>query len=74
MKKIKTILISFILATIGGIFLFILGFVISIWIVPNITSDGHVEMALPQMIIAIFIGSIGFTIISIVVYKQLKRI
>jgi hypothetical protein len=73
MGKIQIILVSIMSAMVGGVLLFIIGFIVAIWIVPNETSDGHVEMAVPQMFTGILIGTIGFITIFIFTFKKLKR-
>ena len=73
MKKIKTLLLAFIISLVVGVILVILGYQFSLWVRPNITADGHVTMVLPQLFSGILIGIVGFVIAFITAYRKLKK-
>jgi len=69
----KNVMLSLIIALVGGIIIFFVGTEVSLWINPNVTPDGHTTMPIPQLFSGIAIGVLGFLILWIVSYLKLRR-
>jgi hypothetical protein len=73
MRNFLVFISAFLFALGSGLVIFFLVFVIAIRMVPNETPDGHVEMAVGQVLIGLVCGAIGFMFILPVSYIRIRK-